>query len=149
MCVAHGLCTAHSGPCIANYIYPPSLGLEEYTGIISTNMVQGALGPSGVHSASRCGLQRDFQSSGEACYSAHSSLFGSLSVLARAPTQCQECISSWHFDRDRLLQPASRVCGLQLSGYGLPVEQLPIWFEAGSSGMVLSVCHLPADPGVC
>jgi hypothetical protein len=27
-------------------------------------------------------------------------------------------------DRDRLLEPASRVCGLQLSGYGLLVEQV-------------------------
>jgi hypothetical protein len=35
-----------------------------------------------------------------------------LSVLARAPARCQECISSWHSDRDRLLQPASRVYGL-------------------------------------
>jgi hypothetical protein len=24
-------CTAHRGPCIANSIYPPSQGLEEYT----------------------------------------------------------------------------------------------------------------------
>jgi hypothetical protein len=47
------------------------------------------------------------------------------------------------------LQSASRVCGLQLSGYGLSIEQVSIWFEAGSSSMVLSVCHLPADTGVC
>jgi hypothetical protein len=73
----------------------------------------------------------------------------SLSVLARAPARCQECISSWHSDRDRLLQPPSRVCGLQLSEYGMPVEQVPIWFEASSSGMVLLVCHLPADTRVC
>jgi hypothetical protein len=33
------------------------------------------------------------------------------------------------------LQSASRVCGLQLSGYGLSIEQVSIWFEAGSSGM--------------
>jgi hypothetical protein len=64
-----------------------------------------------------------------------------LSILACAPARCQECISSWHSDRDCLLQPANRVCGLQLSRYGLPVEQVSIWFEAGSSGMVLSVCH--------
>jgi hypothetical protein len=25
---------------------------------------------------------------------------------------CQECVSSWYSHRDRLLQPASRVCGL-------------------------------------
>jgi hypothetical protein len=40
------------------------------------------------------------------------SLALSLSVLARAPARCQECISSWHSHRDRLLQPASKVCGL-------------------------------------
>jgi hypothetical protein len=91
----------------------------------------------------------DFQSSGEACYSAQCSLFGSLLFLARTPVRCQECISSWHSDRDYLLQPASRVCGLQLSGFGLPVEQVSLWFEADSSGMVLSVCHLLADAGVC
>jgi hypothetical protein len=34
-----------------------------------------------------------------------------------------------------------------LSGYGLPIEQVSLWFEAGSSGMVLSVCHFPADTG--
>jgi hypothetical protein len=94
-----------------------------------TRALQGALGPSGVHSASRCGLWRDFQSSGEACYSAHDSLFGSLSVLARALARCQECISSWHSDRDRLLQPARRVCELQLPRYGLSVEQVSVWFE--------------------
>jgi hypothetical protein len=65
-----------------------------------------------------------------------------------APARCQECISSWHSDRDSLLQPASRVCGLQSSGFGLPVEQVSLRSEAGSSGMVLSVCHL-ADSGVC
>jgi hypothetical protein len=33
ICVSgpYGLCTAHRGPCIANYI-PTLLGLEEYTG---------------------------------------------------------------------------------------------------------------------
>jgi hypothetical protein len=35
-----------------------------------------------------------------------------LSVLASAPARCQECISSWHSDRDSLLQPANSVCGL-------------------------------------
>jgi hypothetical protein len=52
-----------------------------------------------------------------------------LSVLASAPARCQECISSWHSDRDSLLQPTSRVYGLQLSGFGLPVEQVSPWFE--------------------
>jgi hypothetical protein len=79
----------------------------------------------------------------------HTILSLALSVLARAPARCQESISSWNFDRDLLLQPASRVCGLQLSEYGLPVEQVSIWSEVGSSGMVLSVCHLPADTGIC
>jgi hypothetical protein len=45
-------------------------------------------------------------------------------------------------------QPA-RVCGLQSSGFGLPVEKFSLWFDVGPSGMVLSVCHLLADTGVC
>jgi hypothetical protein len=45
-----------------------------------------------------------------------------LSFVAGAPTRCEECISSWHSDRDSLLQLASRFCGLQSSVFGLPVE---------------------------
>jgi hypothetical protein len=29
----------------------------------------------------------------------------------------------------------------------MTVEQVSLWFEAGSSGMVLLVCHLLADTG--
>jgi hypothetical protein len=32
-------CTAHGGPHIANSICPPSLGLEEYTGIIPQTFI--------------------------------------------------------------------------------------------------------------
>jgi hypothetical protein len=41
ICVSdpYGLCTAHRGPCIANYI-PTLLGLEEYTGNYFPNNLQ-------------------------------------------------------------------------------------------------------------
>jgi hypothetical protein len=38
-------CTAHRGPCIANSIYPPSLGLEEYTKITPLSWYQLGLLP--------------------------------------------------------------------------------------------------------
>ena len=50
--------------------------------------------------------------------------------------------------RDYLLLSASGICGLKSSGYGLPAQQVSLWSEAGSSGLVLSVRHVLADIGV-
>ena len=50
--------------------------------------------------------------------------------------------------RDCLLLSASGICGLKASGYGLPAQQVSLWTEAGSSGLVLSVRHVHADIGV-
>jgi hypothetical protein len=47
-------CTAHSGPCIANSIYPPSLGLEEYTEIIPLSWYQLGFLSSSFSSTSSC-----------------------------------------------------------------------------------------------
>ena len=43
---------------------------------------------------------------------------------------------------------ACGICGLESSEYGLPVQQVSVWTEAGSSGLVLSVRHVLADFGV-
>ena len=50
--------------------------------------------------------------------------------------------------RDCLLVSASGICGLESSGYGLPTQQVSLWSEAGSSGLVLLVRHVLADMGV-
>jgi len=50
--------------------------------------------------------------------------------------------------RDSLLYSASRICGLQLSGHGLPAQQISLWSEAVSSGLIFSVRHVLADIGV-
>ena len=44
-------------------------------------------------------------------------------------------------------QPAGFVDS-ESSGYGLPAQQVSLWTEAGSSGLVLSVRHVLADFGV-
>ena len=71
-----------------------------------------------------------------------------LSLLACTPAGCEECLSPWHSVRDSLLQSAGGICGLQSSGYGLPAQQVSLWSEAGSSGLVFSICHILADFGV-
>ena len=50
--------------------------------------------------------------------------------------------------RDSILLSASRICGLQSSGHGLPAQQVSLWSEAGSWGLIFSVCHVLADIGV-
>ena len=50
--------------------------------------------------------------------------------------------------RDCILLSASGICGLESSGYGLPAQQVSLWSEAGSSDLVLSVRHVPADIGI-
>src|SRR6185312_726778 len=71
-----------------------------------------------------------------------------LSLLACAPAGCEECVSPWHSVRDSLLLSASGICGLQSFGHGLPAQQVSLWSQAGSSGLVFSVRHVLADIGV-
>ena len=42
---------------------------------------------------------------------------------------------------------ASGICGFDSSGYGLPAQQVSLWAEAGSSGLVLLVRHVHDDTG--
>src|SRR6185369_11680308 len=91
---------------------------------------------------------KNLQSSGEACYCAHGALACALAFLACAPAGREECVSSRHSVRDCLLLSASGICGLESSGYGLPTQQVFLWSEASSSGLLLSVRHVLADIGV-
>ena len=71
-----------------------------------------------------------------------------LALLACAPAGREECVFSRYSVRDCLLLSAGGICGLESSGYGLPAQQVSLWFEADSSGLVLSVRHVLADMGV-
>ncbi|WVZ63078.1 hypothetical protein U9M48_012743 [Paspalum notatum var. saurae] len=65
---------------------------------------------------------------GEACYSVHNSLTGSLLLVACAPARCEECISPWHLTEivyccqpTGFVDPSrpEMVCWLNKSLYGL------------------------------
>jgi hypothetical protein len=51
-------------------------------------------------------------------------------------------------DRDGVLQPVDGLCGLRPSGSDLPAKQVSLRSEAGSSGVVLLIRHVPADFGL-
>ena len=82
------------------------------------------------------------------CYCAHGPLACALALLTCAPAGREECLSSRHSVRDSVLLSAGGICGLEPSGYGLPAQQVSLWSEVGSSGLVLSVRHVLADFGI-
>ncbi|WVZ82160.1 hypothetical protein U9M48_029453 [Paspalum notatum var. saurae] len=59
---------------------------------------------------------------------AHRPLAGSFSFMARAPSGCQECLPSWHLDRDESCAASRRVLGIPLAQrwlLGLGIFGLP------------------------
>jgi hypothetical protein len=103
---------------------------------MSPRLLQGPLGPSGLHLAPRSKLRRDLQPRRQVRHRSCRPLPRPLPRLGDPSARRQECLSPWHSDGDCLLQPAHRLRRHRSPGSGLSAEPLPLRPQAGIASLV-------------